>query len=54
MTKKETPPIKLMRASSAYVEKLKKRADAHHGPYPLWHGWAIREAFIAGTKWKKR
>lgn len=37
-------------AAYAHVETTKPRADAHHGFAPLWYGWALREAFLAGIK----
>lgn len=33
-----------------YVEMMVRRADLFMGPAPLWYGWALREAFLAGTK----
>ena len=30
------------------------RANAYDGPAPLWHGWAIMEAFLAGVEWQKQ
>ena len=30
-----------------FVEGMAARADAKF-PYPMWHGWALREAFRAG------
>lgn len=43
-------------AAHQFTETLVPRADAQGGPwpseYPLWHGWAIREAFVAGYNWK--
>lgn len=41
-------PIEELRAADAFVKSLRERADAYNGPYPLWHGWAIREGFLAG------
>lgn len=31
-----------------YVASLRDRADAVGRGAPLWHGWAIREAWLAG------
>lgn len=36
-------------AAYAHVEALIPRADGHAGPYPWWHGWAAREAYLAGV-----
>jgi hypothetical protein len=37
-------------AAVAFRESLVPRADGHaHGVYPLWHGWALVEAFQAGA-----
>ena len=36
-------------AAYAHVESKIKSADASTGHAPLWHGWALREAFIAGA-----
>lgn len=39
-------------AAIAFRETLLSRADGHvHGMYPLWHGWAIVDGFLAGVKW---
>lgn len=38
-------------AANHYVDTLLPRADVQF-PYPLWHGWALREAFEAGVKWQ--
>lgn len=40
-------------AASEYREKQVTRADAHD-PFPLWHGWVIVNAFLAGIEWQKR
>jgi hypothetical protein len=33
-----------------YVDSVVCNADRMDGPAPMWYGWAIREAFIAGYK----
>jgi hypothetical protein len=38
-------------AGNAFRETLIARADAHQGGAPLWHGWAIMDAFRAGAAW---
>lgn len=37
-------------AAFRYVKSQEARADVS-GPFPLWHGWALREAFIRGMQW---
>ena len=44
----------LMDAAYAFVDRMKPRADViHNHTAPLWYGWALREAFIAGSKFKE-
>lgn len=39
-------------AAVAFRDSLAPKADEwRHGAYPLWHGWALYEAFLAGVKW---
>lgn len=40
----------VMDAAYAFVDSMKGRANDWHGPAPLWYGWALREAFIAGSR----
>ena len=40
-------------AAYRHVETLVEKADAHDGICPLWHGWAIREAFVKGIEWER-
>jgi hypothetical protein len=42
-------PLELIREADAFRDTLITKADAHNGPYPLWHGWAILDAYIAGV-----
>ena len=35
-----------------FVNNMVPKADYCRSGAPLWHGWALREAFIAGTKFK--
>lgn len=37
-------------AGNAFRDSVLDRADAHNGPYPLWHGWVIVSAFQAGAE----
>jgi len=42
-----------MNAAYMFVDTMVHRADmVYNGGY-LWHGWALREAFIAGAKWQR-
>lgn len=62
MAKKKAKPkkiagvdLELHEAAVAFRDSLTSKADAHHaGTYPLWHGWALFEAFIAGAKWQAK
>jgi len=36
-------------AAYAYVDSVVDVADMHAGNSPAWHGWALREAFLAGV-----
>lgn len=37
-----------------FRESLKPRADSWNGPAPMWYGWAIFDAYIAGLKAGRR
>ena len=39
------------RAAYQFVEELAKTPDGFEGPYPWWHGHAVRLAFCAGVRW---
>ena len=40
-------------AAYDFVDSMKHRADViHNHTTPMWYGWALREAFIAGSKFK--
>lgn len=42
----------LVAAAVAFRESLVPRADRmEHGQYPLWNGWAIYDAFVAGAQY---
>jgi hypothetical protein len=44
---------KVIDAGYEYVTKVAvPQADGFHGEVPWFHGWAIREAFIAGANWQ--
>ncbi len=38
-------------AAASFVDKIAKNADSHYGNAPLWHGWALRAAFLGGIEW---
>jgi hypothetical protein len=42
------PIPRSMVAAYAYVDRVLHTADVHVGISPAWHGWALREAFLAG------
>lgn len=49
-----TDPIApVTHAAYAHVGTVIAQADAHKGASPLWHGWAIQEAFEAGAEWQR-
>lgn len=39
-------------AGSDFRDALVTRADGYNGIAPLWHGWAIMDAFLAGAAWR--
>lgn len=41
-------------ASYNFVEDMVPKADGEIGMAPVWHGWALREAFLAGVKFKEK
>lgn len=42
-------------AAAAFRDQLVPRADKlEHGAYPLWYGWAIVEAFLAGIAYARK
>ena len=47
--KVEEIPADVMDAAYAHVESVKVQADAWNGIAPLWHGWAVRDAYVAGA-----
>lgn len=47
-------PIKDLMAGEDFRNSLLARADSYHGPYPLWHGWVILEAFLAGIDYARK
>jgi len=47
------PEIDYLRAGDTFRNTLVERADQYLGPAPLWHGWAIMDAFLAGAKFER-
>jgi hypothetical protein len=41
-------------AANAFREAMIPRADAYTGPYPLWHGFSLMEAFFAGIDYARK
>lgn len=43
---------KLVVQADDFIATLRNRADAHtsSGHYPLWQGWALREAWLGGHR----
>lgn len=41
-------PIEDLLAGDAFRNSLVAKADEHHGESPLWYGWALMDAFLAG------
>jgi hypothetical protein len=53
MEDRDLPPEVI--AAYQFVDKMVSEADNIDTPgAPLWHGWALREAFLAGVKWAKK
>ncbi len=47
-------PIEELKAGDDFRESLKPRADDWKGLAPLWHGWAIMDAFLAGIDYARK
>lgn len=45
--------VPVTHAAYAHVETVVAQADGNIGSSPLWHGWAVREAFEAGAAWQR-
>ena len=41
------------RAAYDHVERARQYVDKMDGHCPMWYGWALREAFLAGVRWQK-
>lgn len=44
-------PIQDLDAADKFRNTLVEKADADLAGAPLWHGWAIMEAFLAGIEY---
>jgi hypothetical protein len=44
-------PIEEIIAGDNFRDTLVPRADWHHIGAPVWYGWAIMDAFLAGIDW---
>lgn len=42
-------PIKDLNAGDAFRQSLIPRADGHSSRAPMWFGWALMDAFLAGV-----
>lgn len=50
-TPQHEPSYEELKAADEFVATLVPRADDMKGGYyPLWHGWALRDAFYAGVR----
>jgi len=47
-------PIEDIQAGDEFRKSLIKLADDWKGPAPLWHGWALMDAFLAGIDYAQR
>jgi hypothetical protein len=47
-------PIEDLEAANEFRQALVERADAHTAGAPLWYGWAIFDAFLAGLDYARR
>ena len=47
-------PIEELKAGEELRSSLIEKADEWKGPAPLWHGWAIMDAFLAGIDWARK
>lgn len=47
-------PIEELRAGNDFRDKLVAKADADRSGAPLWHGWALMDAFLAGIDWERK
>jgi Protein of unknown function (DUF551) len=46
-------PIEDLQAGDNFRRELVRRADSYFSEPPLWHGWAIMDAFLAGIDYAR-
>lgn len=46
--------IEELKAADDFRQSLLDMADEHRGVAPLWHGWAIVDAFLAGMDYARQ
>lgn len=47
-------PIEELKAGDDFRQSVLTRSDdASNGGAPLWHGWVIMDAFLAGIDWAR-
>lgn len=47
-------PIEELQAGNDFRGSLVARADGNRGGAPLWHGWALMDAFLAGVDYGRQ
>ena len=47
-------PIEDLEAANAFRATLVPRADGNSGGSPVWYGWAIFDAFLAGMDYARK
>lgn len=47
-------PIDEIKAGDAFRSSLIERADYMIGSAPIWYGWAIMDAFLAGIDYARK
>jgi hypothetical protein len=55
MEKPPEPSADDLVAANEFRERMVPRADGTSpaGPFPMWYGWVIVDAFLAGIRWEK-
>ncbi len=49
----EAPINEELLEAYALVQRLVSHADKMDLSAPMWYGWALREAFLAGIQWER-
>jgi hypothetical protein len=47
-------PIEELVAGDKFRDTLVPRADHMNGAFPMWYGWAIMDAFLAGIDYARK